>query len=485
MEIKLYNTLSRKIEDFKPIDKSLVKIYSCGPTVYDYAHIGNIRAFLFADLLQKVLRVVGGYKVKWVLNITDIDDKTIKSIAKNSGKWRDEMGEWSGDPKADLVNYTNFFLNEFLNDISKVAIFQTDIDTLPRATEYINGMIDLIKKIYDNGFAYESDGNIYFSVSKWREKAEYGRLKNIDFENFREGVRIEADEYQRDQVSDFVLWKSKKDGEPFWEFDHDGKHFSGRPGWHLECSVMEHDILGLPFDIHTGGVDLQFPHHEDEIAQSHSGYGVDPTNYWCHNEFLEVEGEKMSKSAGNFFSLRDLVNKGYDPLDVRFAMLSQHYRKKFNFTLKGIEDAAKARKKIQDFIFNLMEDSNGKDDISELINKMENNVFQKFASDLNTPNAIAEIFSFINKVKVENINSSNKDQILNYFNKLNEIFNIWTFEKIEMSNDIPEDILNLAQKRFEAKLNKNWSLADSLRDEISQNGFKIIDKKDSFEVEKI
>lgn len=482
MQIKLYNSLSRKIEDFKPIEENLVRMYSCGPTVYDFAHIGNIRSFLFADILQKILKVVGEYKVNWVLNITDIDDKTIKSIQKGSGKWLEEMGNWSGDPKEDLINFTNHYFNEFLKDISKVAIYETEIEKLPRATEYIDSMIDLIKKIYDNGFAYAIDGNIYFSVSKWRQKAEYGRLKKIDFENFKEGVRIEADEYDREQISDFVLWKSKKEGEPSWQFDHDGFSFDGRPGWHLECSVMEHDILGLPFDIHTGGVDLQFPHHEDEIAQSHAGYGIDPTNFWCHNEFLEVESEKMSKSAGNFFTLRDLEEKGYDPFDIRFAMISQHYRKKFNFTFKGIEDVSKARKKVQDYIYSLMEKGNSTEDISSEIEHFKKVTFEKLANDLNTPNALGEIFSFIGKHKAGNINNENKSKLLKYFHKLNEIFNIWNFEKTQVEFDIPKEILEIAEKRFQAKQNKDWNTADKLRDELSSKGYKVVDSKDSYQV---
>ena len=311
MDFKLYNSLTRKTEEFKPLNKNEVRMYSCGPTVYNYAHIGNMRAFLFADLLQRTLRTVACWDVKWVMNITNIDDKTIRDSALGSTEWKKGMGEQTNSPIDNLLKFTKYYEQKFINDIETLGIDATHFYKMPKATEYINEMQELITKIFEKGLAYISEGSVYFNVSEWRKRDTYGRLKKIDFDNFRAGVRIDADQYEREQASDFVLWKMKKEGEPFWDYSLDGQNLQGRPGWHIECSAMEYVLLGLPFDIHTGGIDLQFPHHEDEIAQSKAGYGIDPTVFWCHNEFLEVEGEKMSKSKGNFFTLKDLMKKKY------------------------------------------------------------------------------------------------------------------------------------------------------------------------------
>lgn len=480
MQIKLYNTLNKKVEEFKPVNNKQVGIYSCGPTVYSYAHIGNMRSFLFADLLQRVMKVVGNYKVKWIMNITDIDDKTIRDSKLESGNWLKEMKEYSDNPLQNLQNFTNFYINKFIEDIEKVGINSKDMYKFPKATEHIPEMIELIKLIYSNGYAYFAEGNIYFNVSKWKESKTYGRLKNIDFDNFKKGVRIDADEYEREEVSDFVLWKNKKDGEPFWEFELDGVKFSGRPGWHLECSAMEEKYLGLPFDIHTGGIDLQFPHHEDEIAQSHAGYGIDPTNYWCHCEFLEVEGKKMSKSFGNFFTIRDLEDKGYDTLDIRFAILSQHYRTKYNFTLEGITSASKARKKVQEFIYQLIDQNNGNTDFD--VEQLKLKIYNELADDLHTPKALAILFSFINNNKKTEFNAKSKNELINLFKELNNIFAIWEFEMKEQINEIPEEIKKLAEERFQAKSNKDWSTADAIRNKITELGYTIKDAKDSYEI---
>ena len=480
MEIKFYNSLSKKIETYKPISETEVKMYSCGPTVYSYAHIGNMRSFLFADFLQRVLRVVGGYNVKWVMNITDIDDKTIRDSKPDSSNWLNEMGEPSEDALVNLQRFTGYFIDEFKKDIGKVGIKNEDLIAFPKATEHIDEMIELIRLIYDNGYAYISDNNVYFNVGKWREVRQYGRLKNIDFDNFKKGVRIDADEYERDEVSDFVLWKNRKDGEPFWDFELDGQLLSGRPGWHLECSAMEKKYLGLPFDIHTGGVDLQFPHHEDEIAQSHAGYGVDPTNFWSHCEFLEVEGRKMSKSFGNYFTLRDLEEKGFDTLDIRFAIQSQHYRTKYNFTLDGINSAGKARKKIQNFIYDLLEEKSGNDDFD--VEALKFKIYSELADDLHSPKALAELFSFVNNAKNSNFNSKTKNDLIGLFKDLNEIFAIWEFEVRTL--EVPESVKSLAEQRFEAKKNKDWGKADELRKEILELGYVIKDSKDSYEIEK-
>ncbi|TNE32910.1 cysteine--tRNA ligase [bacterium] len=480
MSIKLYNTLSREIEEFKPIKRGLAKVYSCGPTVYNYAHIGNLRSFLCADLLQRVLRVVDGYNVTWVMNITDIDDKTIKSVNDNSA-WKPEMGEKTSNIKENLKKFTQYYKEEFLNDIKKLGIEKKHFSEMPCATDYIEQMKDLIIKIGNNGFAYESQGSVYFNVGKWREADKYGKLKNIDFENFRSGERVDSDEYEREQVSDFVLWKAKKENEPSWELDFDGKTLVGRPGWHLECSSMEYEILGLPFDIHTGGVDLQFPHHEDEIAQSKAGYGVEPTNYWFHNEFLQVEGAKMSKSAGNFFTLRDLTQKGLDPIDIRFAMLSAHYRSKYNFTFADVEAAGKSRKRIQRYVFDLINNSDGHEYID--VTSFSKQFFKNLQNDLHTPKALGELFTFINNNSPYVVGKNSRMELLEFFEEFNEIFGILTFTVPD--EDIPEEVVTLANKRLEAKKNKNFDLSDMLRIEIQNRGFLVKDTVDGYEIEKL
>lgn len=480
MSIKLFNTLSRQIEEYKPIKRGNTKIYSCGPTVYNYAHIGNLRAFLCADLLQRVLRVVDGYNVTWVMNITDIDDKTIKNINDDSA-WKAEMGEKTDNVKQNLKLFTEYYKEEFLKDIRKLGIKKKHFAEMPCATDYIEQMKDLIIKIDINGYAYESQGSVYFNVGKWKEADKYGKLKNIDFENFRSGERVDSDEYEREQVSDFVLWKAKKENEPSWDLEYNGKILEGRPGWHLECSSMEYELLGLPFDIHTGGIDLQFPHHEDEIAQSKAGYGVEPTNYWFHNEFLQVEGAKMSKSTGNFFTLRDLTNRGLDPIDIRFAMLSAHYRSKYNFTFSDVEAASKSRKRIQRYIFDLMENTDGHDYID--VTSFSERFFNHLKNDLHTPKALGELFTFINNNSAYIIGKNSRKELLEFFSEFNEIFGILTFEAPD--EDIPEEVLMLANKRFDAKMNKNFDLSDMLRIEIQNRGFLVKDTVDGFEIEKL
>jgi cysteinyl-tRNA synthetase len=355
---------------------------------------------------------------------------------------------------------------------------------MPHATDFIPQMQALIKRIYEKGFAYISGGSVYFDVEKWADADKYGKLKNVDFSNFQKGVRIDADTYERDDANDFVLWKAVKEGEPFWEFELNGEQLPGRPGWHLECSTMEYEILGLPFDIHTGGVDLQFPHHEDEIAQSKAGYGIEPNPFWCHNEFLEVEGKKMSKSLGNFFSLRDLIDKGFDALDIRYAMLSAHYRTKYNFTFDGVTAAGKARQKVQEYIYALFENSDESSIIEIPQEKfLGNTFFNEIAYDLHTPKALSRIFEFINEFSAAKLSNSIKTELIEVFARVNNIFNVWKIEaRKEEKLDIPSEISALAEERITAKKEKNWALADELRNKISELGFVIVDTKEGYEI---
>ncbi len=484
MKVYLYNSLSNSIEEFSPIRDNAVRMYSCGPTVYNAAHIGNMRAFLFADLLQRTLRVVGKWPLKWVMNITDIDDKTIRDSSFGSPQWLPEMGSQTDDRLLNLKKLTGYYESLFIEDINKLGIDSTDFFMMPHATDFIPQMQELIRKIFENGFAYISDGSVYFNVDKWSKADKYGKLKKIDFENFQKGVRIDSDTYERDDANDFVLWKMKKEGEPFWEFILDGNSLPGRPGWHLECSTMEKEILGLPFDIHTGGIDLQFPHHEDEIAQSKAGYGLEPNPFWCHNEFLEVEGKKMSKSLGNFFSLRELLEKGFDPLDIRLAMLMAHYRTKYNFTFDGVISAGKARQKVQEYIFALFTNT----EVPEITyipdeRNLDNTFFTEMAYDLHTPKALSKLFEFISQFPANKLSKEVKSSLIPVFRKINAILNVWKIEpKIEEKTDIPNEISSLAEQRFSAKKEKNWALADELRNKISELGFIILDSKDGYEI---
>ena len=326
--IRFYNTLSGQIEEFIPLEPGQVKMYTCGPTVYDYAHIGNFRAYVFEDLLKRFLLAMG-FKVTHVMNITDVDDKTIRGAkAKN----------------LSLEEYTKIYTEAFFEDIDTLKILRADY--YPRATQHIPDVVKMIKGLMARGYAYEKDGSIYFDVSKF---PNYGQLAKIKISELKTGVRIDADEYSKDSVQDFALWKKRKEGEPYWETELG----PGRPGWHIECSVMSTKYLGETFDIHCGGVDNIFPHHENEIAQSEAYTGKKFVNYWLHCHHLIVEGEKMSKSKGNFYTLRDLTSRGVDPLDLRYLLLATHYRKMLNFTFDGLRQAGAARRRLYDFIYEL------------------------------------------------------------------------------------------------------------------------------------
>ncbi len=485
MTIKLYNSLSKKVEQFKPLKGNEVRMYSCGPTVYNYAHIGNMRAFLFADFLQRVLRTVGKYEMRWVMNITDIDDKTIRDSSIGSKEWKSEMGEQTESAKDNLKKLTSFYEKSFIDDITKLGINPKHFFAMPKATDYIKEMQELILNIIENGYAYIADGSVYFDVNAWRKDDKYGKLYKIDFDNFKSGYRIDSDQYEREQASDFVLWKEFKENEPYWDFEIAGKNYPGRPGWHIECSAMEYVLLELPFDIHTGGVDLKFPHHEDEIAQSKAGYGIEPTAFWCHNEFLEVEKRKMSKSFGNFFTLRDLIKQGLDPIDIRLAMLSAHYASKYNFTFKGVAAAHKARVRVQEYIYYVWELAKGKvsNDFSGKVEELRNKVFAELADDLHTPRALAAMFSFLNDAQSNNLSVNEAQQMLGFLTEMNDIFAAWQIsEEKAKPQSAPQDIIDIANERLEAKKNKDFARADALRSKLSELGYLVKDSKDGYEL---
>ena len=481
MKLSLYNTLTKSVQEFTPLHDREVHMYSCGPTVYDHAHIGNLRSFLFPDILQRSLRIICGYRVKWVMNITDIDDKTIRDSAIGSLKWNMEFGEQTTDPKENVRLLTLYYEKAFKRDLELIGIKQKDFSAMPRATDYIEEMQNLILSIHSHGFAYEVEGSIYFNVAKWRENEEYGRLFAIDVENFKAGVRIDADEYSREQVSDFVLWKAVKDNEPYWDFTFDGKNLKGRPGWHIECSAMGQKLLGLPLDIHTGGVDLRFPHHEDEIAQSKAGYGCETAQFWCHNEFLEVEGKKMSKSLGNFYTLQDLLHKGMDPLDIRFSMVNAHYGSVFNFTEFGVESASKARKRVQEYIYACFEGNVGHDHHAEELHRLKQDFFGALCDDLHMPKAIEALFTFMKNTPAHVLSNRDRPSFLELINDINEIVGVWTITP-KPEESIPEEVVKLAEDRWNAKASKDFALADELRKQVTALGFVIKDTKDSYSI---
>jgi len=319
--IKFFNTLTRQKEEFIPLKDNQAGIYTCGPTVYNAAHIGNLRSFVFADILQRALKY-NGLEVNWIMNITDVDDKTIRDS---------EIKYPEMEPMQALLKFTREYEKIFWQDLEKLNIEKPN--KIPRATEFIAQMQDLIVKIIEADFAYEKDGSFYFDVKKYSQNHKYGQLVNLDLSQLKTGTRALSDEYEKDNLQDFVLWKTTKEKEPSWDFEFKNKNYPGRPGWHIECSAMSKEYLGIPFDIHTGGIDLKFPHHENEIAQSVSGYKADKlANFFLHNEHILVDNEKMSKSKNNFFTLEDVENKKFNPLAFRYFCLNSHYRSKLNFT---------------------------------------------------------------------------------------------------------------------------------------------------------
>ena len=373
MALRFFNTLTRSLEEFRPLDGNLVRMYSCGPTVYDYAHIGNLKSFAFQDILRRWLRY-RGYELDHVMNITDVDDKII----------RNAMAE--GVP---ISEYTPRFEQAFLEDMDTLRLERPE--RMVSATEHIGDMVAAIEKLGENGLTYTSDGSTYFRIEGF---PAYGRLSHIDIKGQRVGARVDVDEYDKDNARDFVLWKAQKDNEPAWE----SPLGPGRPGWHIECSAMSMKYLGETLDIHTGGVDLTFPHHENEIAQSEGITGKQFVRYWLHGEHLMVEGQKMSKSLGNFYTLRDILAKGYDPESVRYLLIATPYRKKMNFTFDGLKGAATAIERLRNFKLRLETDTYSEGAEDSLLKPAEA-ARQRFEAamddDLNTAEALGVIFEYV------------------------------------------------------------------------------------------
>ena len=458
--IKFYNSLTRQKEEFKPMNEKEVGMYSCGPTVYNYAHIGNFRAYIFSDLVRRVLEDYG-YNVKLVMNLTDVDDKTIRNSKENH---------------ISLSEYTKKYKEAFFEDIKTLRIKPATVN--PSATEHINEMIDIIKLLEKNGHTYEADGSIYFKISTF---PEYGELANLDKQELKEGAsgRVSSDEYDKENASDFVLWKAytEEDGDVYW----DSPFGKGRPGWHIECSAMSCKYLGKHFDIHTGGVDNKFPHHENEIAQNEAAFNEKFVNYWLHCEHLIVDGEKMSKSKGNFYTLRDLLNKGLSAEAIRYSLMNSHYRKQLNFTIEGINQSQSAIDRVNDLIFRLKDVNKTDADDSAVMKELEEankNFFESIYDDLNFSEALGVFFSFIKSINIsfDSINVSSRDAIIKFIERVNNIINCFNMngeKEIESSEE--EKINKLIEERTLAKKEKNYKRADEIRDELNSMGIEIMD----------
>jgi cysteinyl-tRNA synthetase len=455
--IQFLNTLSGRKEAFRSIVPGEVKLYTCGPTVYDYSHIGNFRAYLFEDLLKRFLQFTG-FKVNHIMNITDVDDKTIKGAEAQGLR---------------LDQYTAKFIHAFFEDARLLRV--SPADHYPRATEHIPDMVRLIKGLLDKGYAYIKDGSVYFSIAKF---AEYGKLSKIRTEELRSTERVEDDEYEKESAQDFALWKAKKEGEPFW----DTAIGAGRPGWHIECSAMSSKYLGETFDIHCGGVDNIFPHHENEIAQSEAYFGRPFVNYWLHCHHLIVNGEKMSKSKGNYFTLRDLRQKQADPLDIRFLLLSTHYRKVLNFTFEALDQAKASVQRINDFLYEL--ESRGfpagdSPSITKLIQETQEKFTGGLGDDLNISVALTALFELIKKanilIKEEKIKGGDAEALSAFVYHLDSVLAVLPTKP---ESSLPEEVFKKIQQREQARQAKQYRLADQIRKELLEAGVALEDTKD-------
>ncbi|MBD3168005.1 MAG: cysteine--tRNA ligase [candidate division Zixibacteria bacterium] len=459
MALEFYNTYSKKKEEFKPIKEGEVYLYTCGPTVYDFAHIGNFRAYIFEDLLKRYL-IYRGYKVLQVMNLTDVDDKTIKgSIAR----------------KISLDEYTAPYKEAFFEDVDTLKISRADY--YPEATAHVPEMVDMIQKLLEKGYAYRQGDSIYYRISKF---PNYGQLSGMDVSQLKAGARVDSEEYDKETAADFALWKGwdDDDGDVYWETEL-GK---GRPGWHIECSAMSMKYLGETFDIHCGGVDNIFPHHDNEIAQSEAATGKRFANYWLHNAHLMVEGRKMAKSFNNFYTLKDLLNKGMHPLAIRYVLLATHYRQQLNFTFDGINAALASLQRLWDFYETVQSakegDSGGK--IKGAVDKAKRAFTAGLDDDLNISPALASVFDFVKDVnRVLNETGISHEEKQMVMDTLEGFDTVLAFVKPpDEARIIDEDIEKLIEQRNAARKNKDYAESDRIRDLLLEKGIILEDTRD-------
>ncbi len=475
MPLKLYNTMSRKKEQFKPLHGSGARIYTCGLTVYDYAHIGNLRAYITWDLLKRILKM-NSFKVKHVMNYTDVGH-----LVSDDDEGEDKMEKGARRERKTAWEIADFYIKAYDEDARKLGIVEPDFR--PRATEHIKEMIEMIKVLEKKGFTYIIDDGVYFDTSKL---SDYGKLARLNKEGLKAGIRVEMAEGKKNPT-DFALWKfSPKDKKRDMEWDSPwGKGF---PGWHLECSVMASKYLGETLDIHCGGVDHIPVHHTNEIAQSEAASGKKFSNMWVHNEFLVVDGKKMSKSLGNFYTLRDLEEKGFSPTAFRYLILSAHYRSKMNFTLESLKDSQNAVESMNNFFSRL--DDSGKDaeENKKIFKELEKarKVFESSLNDdMNTPNALAAVFGlmkFVNKeIEAGKADRKSLEAVKKFMASFNEIFGIIDSNK----EAVPSDILKLAEERERMRREKKFREADELRNEIRNKGYALEDSENGVKIKKI
>jgi cysteinyl-tRNA synthetase len=461
MPLNLFNTLTRSVEEFVPLDPAGKKagMYCCGPTVYDFAHIGNWRTFLFSDLVRRYLEFKG-YAVQHVMNITDVDDKIIKRVRETGMALRD---------------FTTQFENAFFEDLKALNCLPPH--QTPRATGFIPDIIGLIEQLLSRGLAYKAaDGSVYFSIEKYRAAGRnYGQLVKLNFEEMRVGDRVASDEYEKESIADFALWKARvpEDGAVFWP----SPWGEGRPGWHIECSAMSMKLLGPSFDLHLGGEDLMFPHHEDEIAQS-EGSGMQPCDhrfvrYWLHGAFLLVEGRKMSKSLGNFFTLRDLLKRGFSGREIRYLLLSAHYRETFNFTLEGLQGARAALARIDECLGKLRELAGPAQ--AEPDPAIIGAFSAALDNDLNVAGAWGQIFEWVrdtNRKLAENaLDAAGAARALATWSRVDTVLGVGRAAEA----DVPAEITALVEARQAARKAKDFKRADAIRDELKAKGWTIED----------
>jgi cysteinyl-tRNA synthetase len=456
-QLVLTNTLGGKMEPFVPLDDGHVRMYTCGLTVYNRGHIGNFRTFVSQDILRRYLKYKG-YRVTQVMNFTDVDDKTIDG-ARAAG-----MG---------LREYTQRFIDYFFEDCETLNIERAE--HYPRATdpEYIDAMVELVQKLEERGHTYRSDGSIYFKVDSF---PGYGKLSRIDVAGMKAGARVDSDEYTKENVRDFVLWKGPKEpDEPSW----DTAIGRGRPGWHLECSAMGMKLLGETFDLHSGGVDLVFPHHENEIAQSEGATGKPFVRHWMHTEFLLVEGEKMSKSKGNQFTVKDLVDEGYSPMAIRYLLLSVYYRQQLNFTREGVRQAETAIRRVDDLLDRLSEvsrEGEASEETKESVNRALAAFEAAMDADLNTSAALAALFDLVKEGNTALSSSSMTKGDARAFReailRMNQVFAVFgRSEKLSLD----EDVEKLIQERIQARARRDFQRADAIRKELEGRGIVLED----------
>jgi len=457
MPLRFDNTLSQQVEPFTPQHDNTVRMYTCGPTVYDFAHIGNFRTFTFVDILRRWLRA-SGFTLDHVMNITDVDDKIIRNAAAQ---------------QQSLAEYTAHFTQAFLDDSALLRLERPE--RLAPATAHIPDMAQAIQRLTSAGHTYTSDGSIYFRISTF---PDYGKLSHNDFSGIRAGARVDVDEYDKADARDFALWKAPKEGEVFWE-ENIGR---GRPGWHIECSVMAIKYLGETLDIHAGGVDLIFPHHENEIAQSESLTGKPFSRFWLHAEFLMVEGQKMSKSLGNYFTLRDILGRGYPPEAVRYLLASVPYRKTLNFTFDGLQSAKTAIERLRNFKLRLETDAFAEGvntTLAERTAAAETQFIAAMDDDLNTAEALAAVFEYVRDANTAmdagEFRAGNRDAALGLLARFDSIFDV--IKPAAAAGLCDAEIESLVAARNEAKKARNFALSDQIRQQLLDQGVILEDTK--------